>query len=118
MLKETFYKFFKVEQLLESLTGFIEGKIDLFRVEINERAKKGISIAILYCVAAVAALMFLLFLSVAVAVSIASQLGWFFGFLAVSIFYLLIFCALLIWRKPVMAFLEKHIQDIMQTKRM
>ena len=43
MLKDTLAKFFKVDSLIENLTGFVETRVELLKIEVKEDFAKGLA---------------------------------------------------------------------------
>src|SRR5688572_10241369 len=48
MLKDTLSKFFKVDSLLGNLTGYVETRVELLKIEVKEDVAKGLAQAVSY----------------------------------------------------------------------
>lgn len=89
MLKDTLSKFFKIDSLLSNLTGYVESRVDLLKVEVREDLAKALAQAITYLFIAFILALFLTFVSIAVALLLSTRLGNFAGFSIVGAVYLL-----------------------------
>jgi uncharacterized membrane protein YqjE len=65
--KDTIFKFLRLENLIDSLTGFVESKIELLKIEIREEVAKVLANALMIFIVALLGLIFLLFVSVGLA---------------------------------------------------
>lgn len=117
MFKDSLSKFFKVDTLINNLTGYVETRVELLKIEVKEELAKNTSKAILYFLIGLLFAMFILFLSMAIALLISSHLGGFAGFLIVGSFYLLTGFILLIFRKKVFVKLEKRFLKMFRNKK-
>jgi hypothetical protein len=108
MLKDTLSKFFKVDNLLSNLTGYVETRVELLKVEAKEDLAKALAKAIAYLFIAFILALFITFISIAVALLISARLGNFVGFLIVGSIYLI--AGLILWlsRQKLIANLEKR----------
>lgn len=66
-LKDTIFKFLRLDNLMTHLTGYVEARIELLKVEIREETAKVLASAIVIIIVTFLALIFLLFLSVGLA---------------------------------------------------
>lgn len=66
-LKDTIFKFLRLDNLMAHLTGYVEARIELLKVEIREEVAKVLANALMVIIVALLALIFLLFLSVGLA---------------------------------------------------
>lgn len=108
MFKESLTKFFKVDSLLSNLSGYVETRVELLKIEVKEELAKSLSQAILYFLMAFFIAFFLTFLSIGIALLISSRLGGFAGFSIVGAFYLLAGLILYFNRKKLISKLEKR----------
>jgi uncharacterized membrane protein YqjE len=116
MFKDSLSKFFKVDNLLSNLTGYVETRFELLKIEVKEDLAKSLSKAILYLLVTFMFALFITFLSIAVALILSVQLGTFAGFSMVSAFYLLAGFILLLSREKLISKLEKRF-TLMFTKK-
>lgn len=93
---------------MASLTGYIETRLELAKVEVKEEVASGLAKSVLFVAITSLASIFLLFLSVAIAVLIGSRLSMWLGFLIVGGFYLIVGVLLWAFRKPIQSKLEVY----------
>ena len=117
MFKDTLSKFFKVDSLLNNLSGYVETKFELLKIELREDLAKNLSRVILYVLVTFMFALFITFLSIATALVLSSHLGTFAGFSIVSAFYLLVAIILLLSRDRIIAKLEKRFALIFRKKK-
>src|SRR5688572_1575485 len=112
MLKETLLKFFKLDGLVNNLTGYVEARIELMKYEIKEDMARAIAKLSILLLLALLFTFFLLFTSVALAVKLGESLGSFTGFGIVAGFYLLMLLLIIALREPIGKSLEKKIKNV------
>lgn len=117
MLKETLSKFFKVDSIIENLTGFVETRVELLKIEVKEDLAKGLAKATAWFAIGLIALLFLVFASVGVALLIGERIGTFGGFLVVAGIYLIIATVLYVRREGIMSRLEQKFTDLLRKKK-
>jgi hypothetical protein len=116
MLKDSIVKFLKLDSLIANLTGYIETKIELVKIEVKEDLAQGLSHVLVYILLAFIGSLFILFTSMAVALKIGEHLGGFAGFGIVGGFYLIVGIILFISREAVRMDFEKRV-SVMFKKR-
>lgn len=116
MFKDTLSKFFKVDSLLSNLTGYVETRVELLKVEVKEDLAKALAKAVSYFLIGFTSALFLTFVSVAVALLLGQRLGNFAGFSIVAGIYLV--TALILWlsREKLIAKFESRF-DVMFRKK-
>lgn len=117
MLKDTINKFFKLDTLISNLTGFVETKIELLKVELKENLAEGLSKAIYYLIITFVFALVILFVSLAVAVELAAHWGGLAGYGIVAGFYLIIGGILLSQREPINKKFEKQLLKVLKKKK-
>jgi uncharacterized membrane protein YqjE len=117
MFKDSLSKFFKVDSLLNNLTGYVETRVELLKIEVKEDLAKGLAKAILYFVLVFLVALFIVFLSIAIAFVISVALGTFAGFSIVGGFYLLTGLILFAFRKKLIMILEKRFTQTFRKKK-
>lgn len=117
MIRDSLAKFFKVDSLIENLTGYIETRVELLKVEAKEEISKSLSNILVFLLLAFVFALVLIFLSVAIALEIGERLGSFAGFAIVAGFYLLIGVGLLVSRESLTQKLEKKISSMFNKKK-
>jgi uncharacterized membrane protein YqjE len=117
MFRDSISKFFKIDSLISNLTGYVETRIELLKIEAKEEISKGLSKVIVYVLLAFVFAVFLVLLSVAVAMAIAEKLGPFAGFGIVSGFYLVCGIILFISRNNLSNRLQQEISAELKKKK-
>jgi uncharacterized membrane protein YqjE len=115
---ETLLKFLKVENLVHNVTGFVESKIELFKIEIREEVAKVTSTALMIALILLLAVLALLFLSF----GLAGYLNDVYqsihvGHWIVAGIYTLIGLILLIFRRKIAHSFEKYLLEHAGKKR-
>lgn len=111
-LKDQLLKLMKLDTLLDSLSGYIEARVNLLKHEIKEEITGHISRVVIILLAAFLGLMALGFISITIALWLnEATASPYYGFLIVSGFYVL--TALLLWgyRGVAAAMLQKKLRD-------
>ncbi len=117
MLKDTLLKFLKLDSLIEHLTGYVEARIELTKLEIKEDIAKGLSKVLLFMLIGTVFILFIILISVAVAHLIAKSIGAFGGFAVVAGFYLLLGLLLFAFRNAISEKLQEQLVQIMNKKK-
>jgi hypothetical protein len=112
MLKDRLIKFFKLDSMANSLTGYLEARMVLLKIEIKEDVARGVSRAVVFVVLAFAFCLFIFFISVGAAYWIGASLGVPAGFAIVSAVYLLIAIVLYVKRDEISHKIEKQVLEI------
>jgi uncharacterized membrane protein YqjE len=90
MLGSSLTKFLKLDQLVSHLTGYVETKVALIKVEVKEDIDKGISQAVVYLLIAFVFALVILFFSLGVAVAISTKIGPLGGYGIMAVLYLIV----------------------------
>jgi uncharacterized membrane protein YqjE len=114
MLKDSLLKLVKLDGLVNSLTGYIEARLDLFKYEIKEDVAQGVANALVFLLLALLAGLVIAFTSTTVALLIGEHLGNAAGFACVAGFYLLLTLLLLAFRKPITHRLEARVKQLLK----
>ncbi len=114
MLKDTVLKFLKLDSLVEHITGYVETRIELMKVEMQEEVSKVLSKALVFVVVTAILTLFVLMFSMAVAFKIAEVIGTFGGFGVIAGFYFLLGLLMFLFRNPISEKLEAKLLDIMK----
>lgn len=117
MLKDTLSKFFKVDSLLSNLSGYVETRVELLKVEVKEDLTKGLAQGVTYLFIAFIFALFIAFLSIAVALVLSAELGSFAGFSLVGVFYLITGVILWFSREKLIAKLESRFSFMFRKKK-
>ena len=116
MLKDTLSKFFKVDNLLSNLTGYVETRVELLKIEVKEDLAGTLAKAITYLFIAFILALFLTFVSTAVALLISTRLGHFAGFSIVGFVYLIAGSILWLSREKLISNFEKRFKLMFRKK--
>jgi uncharacterized membrane protein YqjE len=117
MLKETLLKFFKLDGLVNNLTGYVETRIELLKYEIKEDMAKAIARMSLVLLTILLFTFSLLFFSVSIAIKIGESIGSFAGFAIVAGFYLTLMLIIVIFRESISKNLENKIREHITHKK-
>jgi uncharacterized membrane protein YqjE len=117
VLKDTILKFLKLDSLIEHLTGFVETRIELMKVEVQEEIARVLSRALVFIVILAVLTLFVLLFSMALSFKIGEHVGNFGGFAIVGGFYLLIGMIVLGFRTRISEQVENKLEEIMQRKK-
>lgn len=116
MLKDSILKLFKLDNLVNNMTGYVEARMELVKLEVKEDLTKAIAKLSVFVFLAFAFTLFLMFFSVAIAFKIGESIGTFEGFAIVAGFYLATTFILFFFRDAISTSIEKQITDIMKKK--
>jgi len=117
VLKDSILKFLKLESLIENLTGYVETRIELTKMEIREDLAKALSNFLLFILLGVMFTFFLILISIAVAHLIAKSTGAIGGFAIVAGFYLLLGLLVFAFRGTILEKLQNELVQIMKKKK-
>jgi uncharacterized membrane protein YqjE len=117
MLRDSIARFFKVDSLISNLTGYVETRIELLKVEAKEELSKGLSNVIVFLLLAFVFALVVVFISVSVAFLIGVWVGVIGGFAIVAAIYLLAGIILVVKREPLTKTLEKKIASMFKKKK-
>jgi ABC-type Co2+ transport system permease subunit len=116
MLNDSLLKLFKLDNLINNMTGYIEARMELVKLEVKEDLTKALSKLAVFFFLAFAFTLFLIFISIALAISIGKTVGMFGGFAMVAAFYFALAVVLLFFRDAISTSIEKQITEIMKKK--
>ncbi len=117
MLRESLARFFKVDSLIENLSGYVETRVELLKIEAKEEFAKGLSNALVYLVIAFVFAVVLIFFSTAIAFKISESIGTFAGFGIVGGFYLIIGAVLFGLREKLIQKVEHKVREGLNKKK-
>jgi len=116
MLKESLLKLLKLDNLVSNLTGYIETRVELMKLEVKEEVAKALAQLSILIVLVATATLFIMFVSVALALLIGKYTGPIGGFAIVGGFYFLIFILFLSLRANISTTLEKKLMEQLRKK--
>jgi uncharacterized membrane protein YqjE len=117
MIRDSLAKFFKVDSLISNLTGYVETRVELLKIEAKEEISKQASNAIVYGAMLFLFAFVLLFFSFAIALKIGERLGNFTGFSIVAGFYLVGGILIFVNREKLIKTIEKKIALKLKKKK-
>ena len=117
MLKDTILKFLKMDSLIENMTGYVETRIELMKMEMKEEVSKVLAKALIFVVLTSVFTLFILLISMAAAYKIGESLGAFGGFAVVAGFYFLIGLLVFLLKDSIAGKIEVKLKEIMKKKR-
>lgn len=116
-IKDTIFKFLRLDGLIDAISGYVETRVELLKLEIREEVAKIVSRGVILAVVLLVGLLFLIFVSIAVAQYINSFYNnAYTGFGIVAAFYGLIFALIIIFRKTIDLRFEKKIIESLKRK--
>ena len=107
-------KFLKLDSLIENVTGYVEARIELTKIELKEDVAKTLSKVLLFMLMGVVLLLFIVLISVAVAHLLAQSVGAFGGFAIVAGFYLLVSLLVFVFRDAISEKLQAYLVEVMK----
>jgi hypothetical protein len=117
MFGNSITKFLKLDNILANLTGYVETKVELLKMEVKEDLAKGLGTAIPYVMIAVVLSLVILFFSLGIAIELSEEWGSFWGFGIVALFYLIISGILFANRKALSRKLTKQLSETFKNKK-
>jgi uncharacterized membrane protein YqjE len=106
------FKFFRLDSLVNSLTGYVETRVELLKIEVREEIVKVVSYGLMIAICCLLGLLCLVFLSIGLANYISEQFRTSFtGYWIVSGSYALIFFVIILFRKNIGRFIEDHLKE-------
>jgi hypothetical protein len=117
VLKDTLLKFLKMDSLIENITGYVETRIELLKMDMKEEVAKGVAKAVVYVVIVALVTLFVLLISMAGAYKIAESVGTSGGFAIVAGVYLLLGLLVYAFRDSIIEALENRFQEKMNKKK-
>lgn len=117
MLKDSLLKFFKLDGIAGNLTGYVETRMELLKLEIREDLAKGLSKLVVFILLAFIATLFIFFVSMALAYKLGEYLGGFGGFAVVAGIYLVVGIVFYTMRERMSLLIEKQVMEITKKKK-
>ena len=117
MLSDKILKFLKLDGLIESLTGYVETRVELLKVEVKEEIVTLLIKALLFLIIAFSCLFFLLFISLSLAFWIGNTMGMTASFSIVAGIYFLVMILLFLFKDSIREKLKKKFLEEVKTKK-
>jgi uncharacterized membrane protein YqjE len=102
-----------MDSLVDNVTGYVEARIELLKIEIKEEVAKGLAKALVAVVMIAVFTLFVLLISVAAAYKASESLG----IAVVASFYLFVGLIVFLFRNPITELLEKQLEERMKKKK-
>lgn len=106
-----------MDSLVDNVTGYVEARIQLLKIEIKEEVAKGLAKTLVTVVIIAVFTLFVLLISIAAAYKASESFGMFGGFVIVASFYLLLGFIVFLFRNPITEILEKQLEERMKKKK-
>ena len=100
-VKEKILKLLKLENLFESVSGYVESKLELFKMEIREEVNGIVARILVFVIIGLCFLLFLILASIGLAWYLGTLVGLTGGIFIVAGFYLLLFALMIAFREQV-----------------
>ena len=114
-LKETIFKFLRLDGIVENLSGYVEARIQLLIVEIRVDVAKAMAKVLIYIVMFFFGFLFLIFLSIGLAHFLNQYMEQAYaGYWIVAGIYGLGFLIFLIFRKPIHESFERQLSEMIK----
>ncbi|HEX7014203.1 MAG TPA: phage holin family protein [Cyclobacteriaceae bacterium] len=101
VVKEKILKLLKLENLFESVSGYVESKLELFKMEVREEVAGIVARILVFVIIGLCFLLFLILASIGLAYYLGTLVGMTGGILIVAGFYLLIFGLMIAFRESI-----------------
>lgn len=109
MLGNSLTKFLKLDTLVSNLTGYVETKVEIIKVEVREDINKGISQAVVYLLIAFVFALVIMLISLGAAVALSGKIGVLGGYGSVALVYLILGVVLFSKRDQLMLKVKKEL---------
>ena len=117
-IAETILKFLRIDNLVHNLTGYVESKAELLKIEVREEVAKVVSSALMISMLILLGLLALTFFSIGIAGYLNSLYqSTYLGYWIVAAGYAVPGGIILIFRKKIAHSLEKHLLEHASRKR-
>ena len=106
------FKFLRLDNLVNNLTGYVETRVELLKIEMREEVVKVVSYGLMIAVCVLLGLLFLVFFSIGLANYISERQGTSFsGYWVVSGSYAVLCIIIILFRKNIGHFIENHLRE-------
>ncbi|MEK6782930.1 MAG: phage holin family protein [Bacteroidota bacterium] len=116
-LKDIIFKFLRLDGIFSHLSGYLEARIELLKMEIREDLAKVLAKAMIFGIIFFFGFMFMIFLSIGLAHFLNQYFSEsYIGFWIVAGLYLAVFLIFMIFQKNILHNLEKHLSELIKRK--
>lgn len=117
-IKDRILKFLRLDGIISNLTGYVETRVALIKIEIREEVAGILSRGLMIMIVFLIAFLFVLFLSLGLAQYLNTVIGSeFAGYMIVALFFGLLLFVLLIGRKSFFKMLEKQFVEMIKHRQ-
>jgi hypothetical protein len=116
-VKEKILKLLKLENLFESVSGYVESKLELFKMEIREEVAGIVAWILVVLLIGLSFLLFLILASIGLAYYLGTLVGMTGGILIVAGFYLLIFVLMIAFRESVSEGVNNMVMSLVRASK-
>ena len=117
MLIDSISKLLKIDGLIESVKKYVEIRIELLKIEIQEDISKAISHGLVFLLIGAGFTLFIFFISMSVAMLLSEYVGYFGGFAIVAGFYLLLVILIFLFREKLIAKVEENVSSGFKSRK-
>lgn len=116
-IKDSLLKLLRIDKLVDNLSGYVETRVQLLKIEIKEDVAKILSKGIIHGTIILFAFLFLIFFSFGTAEYLNIYFAnTFEGYLIVASFYLVCFIVFMVFRKVFDKKFEKYFSEVIKKK--
>ena len=109
---ESIFKFLRLDNLINSVSGFVETRVELLKLEMREEVIKIVAYGLMVSACFLLGLLFLIFFSIGMANYISAMYETSYtGYWIVAGVYGLIFIIIIFLRKSIGHFIENHLKE-------
>jgi hypothetical protein len=114
-IKDRILKFLRLDGIISNLTGYVESRVALVKIEIREEVASILSRGLMIMIIFLIAFLFVLFLSFGLAQYLNMLLeSQFMGYMIVALFFGILLSVFLIGRKGLFKMLEKQFVEMIK----
>ncbi|MEJ0030978.1 MAG: phage holin family protein [Bacteroidota bacterium] len=114
-IKDRILKFLRLDGIISNLTGYVETRVALVKIEIREEVAAILSRGLMIMIMFMIGFLFILFVSLGLAQYLNTLLeSQFVGYMIVALFFGILLCVLLIGRKGFFKMLEKQFVEMIK----
>lgn len=117
MLIDSISKLLKIDGLIESIKKYVETRIELLKIEIQEDVAKAIAYGLIFLLIGAGLMLFIFFISLSVAMLLSEYVGFFGGFAIVAGFYLLLSLIIYLVRKKLIDIVEENVSSGFKSRK-
>jgi hypothetical protein len=117
-IKDRILKFLHLDDIINSLSGYVEARVELIKIEIREEVAGILSRGLMIMLIFMIGFLFFLFLCFGLAQYLNTLLeSQFAGYLIVALFFGLVLLVLLLFRKSFFKLLEKQFVELIRHRQ-